>query len=110
MSLVPLLVLRALLAPLRDLLSNLVAAAVLAIALELAAERWVDPDLPRLVAVGLVAALLAAGRFLRASWRLWAGRRWRRAAVDGGAAGGFARGAGEGRTPADAGTGRNTSG
>jgi hypothetical protein len=68
-GLLALMLLRALLAPLARLGTDLLAAALLIVGAELFAERFLDADLPRGVSLTLAMALCAAWRFLRSRWR-----------------------------------------
>jgi hypothetical protein len=68
-GLLALMLLRPLLAPLARLGTNFLAAALLAIGAELLAERFLDADLPRSVALALLVVLAAAWGFLRSRWR-----------------------------------------
>jgi hypothetical protein len=62
-------VVRGMLRPFARWGAALLAALVLACAGELAAERFLDGDLPRWVDLALLLVLAAAWRFLRARWR-----------------------------------------
>jgi hypothetical protein len=65
--------LRPLLAPLARFGANFVAAGALAVGAELAAERFLDADLPRSVTLMLLIVLIAAWRFLVSRRRRAAG-------------------------------------
>jgi hypothetical protein len=68
-GLVALMLLRPLLAPLARLGAGFLVATILAVGAELLAERFVDPDLPRSVALALALVMAAAWRFLVWRWR-----------------------------------------
>jgi hypothetical protein len=67
-GLLALMLLRPLLAPLARLGTGFLVATILAVGAELLAERFVDPDLPRWVALTLALAMAAAWRFLVRRW------------------------------------------
>ncbi len=67
-GLLALMLLRPLLAPLARLGASFLVAAILAVGAELLAERFVDPDLPRWVALTLALAMAVAWRFLVWKW------------------------------------------
>lgn len=64
-GLLALMLLRPLLRPLVGLAAHVLAALLLTVAAELLAERLVDPDMPRWVALALAAILTGAWRFWR---------------------------------------------